>query len=899
MTGAAANIDGSVGDAQEETPEPIAFGEYLLHRRIAEGGMAEIFLAEKQAIADFSRVVVLKRMLPHLESTRYVKMFLDEARLASRLSHPNVVQVHDFGEVDGRYYLAMEYLAGETLSTVLRRHRKNRSFVPPEIAIWIVRSMLEGLHHAHEYREGGKAMNIVHRDVSPSNVMVTYQGSVKLVDFGIARAADRVQEKTLTGVLKGKRAYASPEQYRGESLDRRADVWATGVVLHELCTGTRLFRKDTPEATMHAVLQSDIPDPRAVRGDLPDGLYAVLLRALSRDRSTRYATAREMSRELEALMLGAPPRVGEWLRGLFGNERAQEVLDVREGISKIERLSAPPEEPTTPQPDPTPIAAEPGRMSDAPTTVERSPSHSRSETPPPEVDPEPDAVERAALSAPPVESPNGSRQKVRTVVLAIGVLILAVGIGYGLRSVEQPATEPTDASTQSESDRARYLEAFEMAQSGGHEEARVHLDAHLTNHPDDADALVLRLFVQWWASAPRIETQLEQARAAALDDAQRVTIEGVAMVNEGRNAQAAAFLAPALEEHPDRPELLYVLGEAQWHGQQYRVGVDTLTKAIEADPRWRIALHHTIEFHLDQGEAEEVHAIADLLADTDPARSAALHGQALIAEQKYAEAVTLLEDALNGDYANEPHLWVVLSQARILAGEYDTAEFGVRRAFETWPVDDREVGGAALMAELSLYRGQLGQFASASSGVTSVGRLMDALWRGEGRSEPRRPPRRGLLSPPLYVMAHFEDEHTRGRDEELVWNGYPEVDLAALGEGLTAERADRMEDAGAAYERGLSAPQSGWARMLLSHHLARTRASRGDAAGAAEACAAVLRPRVYRTYRAVVLPDCEVWTAEAGSPEEAQAIYRALVDRWSGNFVHSAIVKAHDRLEAP
>lgn len=314
---------------------PARFGRYVLHRKLATGGMAQIYLAEQHSAAGVSKLVVLKRMLPHLgDDDRYQRMFLDEARLASRLSHPNIVQVFDYGEIEGHRFLAMEYLAGETLSDVIRQTGGRP--LPVDVALQIVALACEGLHYAHEYAVDGVAMNVVHRDVSPSNVMVTYQGAVKLLDFGIARIVGRASDQTGPGIIKGKLAYCAPEQFRNEAVDRRCDVFGLGVVLFELVTGRYLFRRATQEATVMAVMRDPIPRIEELRPEAPPELDGVLAQALARPTVNRYPTALDMRRDLEALLAERRrTRIDDWMRRLFGEERMAERLDART------RLAAP------------------------------------------------------------------------------------------------------------------------------------------------------------------------------------------------------------------------------------------------------------------------------------------------------------------------------------------------------------------------------------------------------------------------------------------------------------------------------------------------------------------------------------------------------------------------------
>src|SRR5579871_1298801 len=251
--------------------EPIRFGKYELLSRIAAGGMAEIFLARAASLKGFEKYLVIKRILPHkTRDPNFVSMFLDEARLAATLDHPNIVQIYDVGAIDGEYFIAMEYLHGEDLLALVRAGVQLGLGRPPlEIVITILDGTLGGLHYAHERRGfDGKPLNIVHRDVTPGNIVITYDGAVKLVDFGIAKAATReVNQDTRAGALKGKIQYMSPEQCKGEALDRRADLFALGIILFELTTGKRLYHEKSDFETLKKIVEGPVPDPVSVAPD--------------------------------------------------------------------------------------------------------------------------------------------------------------------------------------------------------------------------------------------------------------------------------------------------------------------------------------------------------------------------------------------------------------------------------------------------------------------------------------------------------------------------------------------------------------------------------------------------------------------------------------------------------
>ncbi|MDQ3265263.1 MAG: protein kinase [Myxococcota bacterium] len=326
----------------QPVPQPLRrFGQYYLVQKLAEGGMAEIFLAKQVGAEGFERDVVVKLMLEHFTNSRdFVDMFLDEARLAARLHHPNVVQISDLGVADGRYFLCMEYLAGEDLQTVIERGAQRGEQVPLGVAARIILMALEGLEYAHDYTEGGARTHLVHRDVSPSNIFVTFQGNVKVLDFGIAKASSKLIH-TQPGTVKGKLGYMSPEQARGEALDARSDLFSLGVSFHELLTGRRVFQKDSEVGVLLAMMGEDVPPPSSVRPEIPGALDAIVRRATQRDVNQRYASAGQMREEVEAFLashvsVGGTSHVATWMQRLFGPDAVRR----RTQIPTLKELSA-------------------------------------------------------------------------------------------------------------------------------------------------------------------------------------------------------------------------------------------------------------------------------------------------------------------------------------------------------------------------------------------------------------------------------------------------------------------------------------------------------------------------------------------------------------------------------
>lgn len=299
--------------------EASSFGKYTLVAKLATGGMAEIFLARLLSDGGFEKLVCIKRILPHLaKDPQFVAMFLDEARVVARISHPNVCQVFELGEISGQYYIAMEYLAGVPLSAFRRRDYYPAAPDPRLVAGFGVQAC-EGLHHAHQLKgANGEQLGVVHRDISPQNLFVTLDGIVKVLDFGIAKVQDQ-SVRTSTGAVKGTYCYMSPEQLRGETVDRRADIWALGTVLWETLAQRHLFKRETEFLTFQAITSDPIPDICEIRPDVPPLVGDAIARAISRDREARYTTARALG---EALAQAVGP-----LGGVFGAATLGEEIE--------------------------------------------------------------------------------------------------------------------------------------------------------------------------------------------------------------------------------------------------------------------------------------------------------------------------------------------------------------------------------------------------------------------------------------------------------------------------------------------------------------------------------------------------------------------------------------------
>ncbi len=313
-------------------------GRYALYDELASGGMATVYFGRLLGPVGFARTVAIKCLHPqYAKDPQFVTMLLDEARLAARIQHPNVVSILDVVVLEGELFLVMEFVQGESLSKITRMVHAQSKRVPFRVALGIVTGVLYGLHAAHEARsERGEPLGLVHRDVSPQNIMVGLDGVARVLDFGVAKAAGRLQT-TSEGEIKGKVAYMAPEQIRGKAIDRRTDIYAASVVLWETLTAHRLFEGENPAGIMNHVLTAEVCPPSRFNTALPKAIDQIVLRGLARDPAGRFATAREMATAIERTApMPSPREIGDWVAASAGP-----TLDKRaEIIHEIESNSA-------------------------------------------------------------------------------------------------------------------------------------------------------------------------------------------------------------------------------------------------------------------------------------------------------------------------------------------------------------------------------------------------------------------------------------------------------------------------------------------------------------------------------------------------------------------------------
>jgi eukaryotic-like serine/threonine-protein kinase len=311
---------------------PVKFDEYYLIERVAVGGMAEVFKGVSYGAEGFERVSAVKRVLPHVaEDKDFIEMFIDEAQIAAQLQHPNIGQVYHLGQRDERYFIAMEFISGQDLRAIFDRARELQQPLDLAWCAYIIREVCGALEYAHLKRDSQqRPMHLIHRDVSPQNILVGYDGGVKLIDFGIAKASNKIN-KTQVGILKGKFSYMSPEQARGHQLDPRTDLFALAIVLYELITLERCFLGQTDFSTIERVRNIEYTSPRKIRRDIPAALEKIVQKGLSRDPNDRYQSASDFQEALTKFLQRHAPRFTraqghQYIQRLFRAEIEAEQL---------------------------------------------------------------------------------------------------------------------------------------------------------------------------------------------------------------------------------------------------------------------------------------------------------------------------------------------------------------------------------------------------------------------------------------------------------------------------------------------------------------------------------------------------------------------------------------------
>ncbi len=472
-------------------------------------------------------------------------------------------------------------------------------------------------------------------------------------------------------------------------------------------------------------------------------------------------------------------------------------------------------------------------------------------------------------------------QRYRPWITAAAIAAVAIGVSVAVIAVKRDHEAIGDA---------REAEIFVNFQRGEHQKAALLLDQYLQERPHDPEARMMKLLADWWQTGFLDDTSLA---TADLTPMHRDMVHGISLFANRHEIEAIAFLEEAERRYPGKVEIVYALGEARWHGQQLERGVETLERAFAIDPRWQIALHHVFELRQSRGEIDRLESIVKRVRTVDTSAAAAMDCQLAIGRRNYEDAARRAATAVEHEQPI-PALYVCLLQAQILSGDLAAAERTAKQALARWPIDLRPWGGSAIEAELALYRGKLDEYLELPGVKAGLQRLLVlALWRptadlvpAEGSSPTQT---RGA---PLQYATEVLIAHELGDDPTEVYTDAPEPEIRAFGKALALELRGDPDGAIAEYRKALAAPAKGDIRMLVAHELARVLHAKSDIAGTIAACEEVVAPRVYQGYRAVLLPDCLLWSNNRKQ-------WQWLVDAWSGGFAHPAVVEARRQLAAP
>ena len=784
------------------TPAVVA-GRYQLLRRLASGGMGEVHLARERGVAGFRRLVVVKRLLPRVAGdSDHVARFVDEARLVANLRHPNIVQVHDFGCDQGGFYLAMEYVPGRDLHSLIERAARRGVALPRSLAVYLVAELARGLHHAHTARDDhGVPLGIVHRDVTPPNVLLSFGGDVKLADFGVAKTRDAVH-RTGADQICGKRGYMSPEQLDGDAVDARSDVFACGVILWELTVG------GAPRGRR----------PRDVGPDYPEALDRIVATALARDPAARFASAAALVDALRDYARGAEPFDREDLARLMGSLFAREL--------EAER--------TTPD--------------TAPTTGVREPSGAGVT---PLLRPHRRAARRAARLR-------------RLAVIAGIVAATSVAAGLLLARPDPDPAQPVTAAAPSRLDeawraagahhfeRARELVVRHLERHPDDGEARVlevlvrwwtgardfaaAAEALLAAEPPESHRLLVRgILLVHDGREVEAGAMLDRAADEHPGDAFVLYGLGEALWHAGERDRGAAALLAAFEADPRWQIALGHPVDLELASGTPADLAPVVARLAERDPAAAATLEARIA--IAEGRAGDARQIA-----TDALR-AAPDAAGLWQQLAAAEAVL-------GDHAAaEP-----AARRAFELGPVDDRESG---GFAIWTElalyrGDRDRYAEMIGARLTHASMLVAAFWDGAVEIGSPAPIRTDL-------TPGKPGDSRMVPPPLSAAVSLLGASRRGDPIAPFYERYPDAEVEAYGRGLDAERAGDLEAAERHFAAALAIRSSGELRMLLAYHLARVRRARGDRAGAAAACLEVIQPRVYQPYRGVLLRDCAAW----------------------------------------
>jgi cytochrome c-type biogenesis protein CcmH/NrfG len=580
--------------------QPIRFGKYLLVEKLATGGMAQLYRAKIIGVEGFEKFIAIKQILPHLaHEEELITAFIDEAKLAALLNHQNVVQIYDFGSMENSYFITMEFLYGKDLRGVTAKAREKGAPISLENALYLISKVCAGLDYAHNLKDfQGKSLNIIHRDISPQNVFLTYQGDVKIVDFGIAKAASQ-STITQVGMIKGKVAYMSPEQAAGKVIDLRSDIFATGILLYELVAGGRMFKGDDTLQILSKVREAEFTPLGTLKGGLPEKLYEIVGKALAKEPEDRYQSCADMQADIEECIFRMNLRpsgrsLADYLKLLFAEEieaEGKRMADTADAGAASDRAQE----------------EESERRSIAPPLPGQNP-------PVPQTEPAPPAKSVPEVPAKPVEAAKGGNKGLLAAVAGVAVLAL-VGGGY-----------------------------FLMGKGKGPE---------ATTPPAPAAKAPTPASVA--PSASKSATT-PPATPSPNAEAEALVRKGAGLV-ESNPTEAKAVLQQAISKDPRNVQAHFQLGHAYVKMKEYPKALDEYTKASEIDPKFADAffnMGYVYAVRKEYPKAEEMYAkvvkLSPIYLDE------ALFNLGMVQEKqgKRKESLENIEKALSINPGNEP-----------------------------------------------------------------------------------------------------------------------------------------------------------------------------------------------------------------------------------------------------
>lgn len=606
--------------------QPARLGKYLLLDRIAVGGMAELYRAKIIGVQGFEKLIAIKKILPHLATeAELVTSFIDEAKLAALLQHQSIVQIYDFGKVDDSYFIAMEYLLGKDLRLIVGKAKEINLPLSLENALFITSRICAGLDYAHKLNDfQGNPLRIIHRDISPQNILVTYQGDIKIVDFGIARAAT---QSTLTqvGMIKGKVAYMSPEQARGDSIDSRSDIFSVGIVLYELATGRRMFQGETLRI-LAQVREAEFEPAENVAGHLPPKLFGILRKALEKDPAERYQSCGEMQADLEDCIYQLCNRpltsrgLSEYMNRLFTEEIASEEKAMREvlQIHAVEEQVAEPrperKAPSRPEPEPErPIS---------PRLDQKAPQLTR----------KPESVKTAVPASEPKQKRHGIMYGAFAAVL--GALILV----FTLMTKEQPAPPVAKEKPESVPQEEKTSEA----------ELPPAVKAAIAALKKDRFSEAVELFEKAFAKEPGLKHKMGRPYSQAL--------QGLALDLADKDRQKArALLLKAVEYDPASVQGHFQLGLLYVRFEDYGKAIEVYEKVTKLDPRFPDAFFNLGYAYAVTKKYEKAEKMYGRVVELKPSYvDEALFNLAMVQEKlgKKAQCLSSLERAVKVNPGN-------------------------------------------------------------------------------------------------------------------------------------------------------------------------------------------------------------------------------------------------------